>query len=87
MSSSVLAIGHPPTSFSSTSASQASGSSALRRQVSINEITHAHASAPSSLPAKRAFLRLRQMGRMARSTALMSIPMRQPSDDGRDTKH
>lgn len=56
-----------------------SGSTPLRRQVSISEARQAHTSAPSSPPANKAFLRLRAMGRIARSTALVSSSIRPSS--------
>lgn|GEM_PF-6551450 len=48
-------------------------------QVSMSEAIIAQFSAPASCPAKSAFLRLRAIGRMVRSTVLLSISMR-PSD-------
>ena len=48
-------------------------------QVSMSEATTAQCSAPPSDPAKSAFLRLRAIGRMARSTTLESISTRPSS--------
>jgi hypothetical protein len=52
---------------------------ALSLQVSISEAMIAQCSPPLSEPAKRAFLRLRAMGRIVRSTTLVSISMRPSS--------
>jgi hypothetical protein len=48
-------------------------------QVSTTEATAAHLAPPSSPEANSAFLRLRQIGRIARSTVLLSSSIRPSS--------
>ena len=55
------------------------GSTPLSLQVSISEAITAQCSAPPSEPANRAFLRFSAIGRMVRSTMLVSISMRPSS--------
>ena len=52
---------------------------AVQLAVSISEAMIAQLSAPSSLPANSAFLRFSAIGRMERSTILLSISMRPSS--------
>lgn len=78
-SSSSRAIGQPLTSLARTSESQCSALMLLSLQVSINDASTAQLSAPSSQPAKREFLTLSLIGRIARSTAFVSISMRPSS--------
>ena len=52
--------------------SQAWGSTLFNLQVSISEAMMPQLVAPASWPANSAFFRLRAMGRMDRSTALLS---------------
>ena len=49
---------------------------ALSLQVSTKDAMVAQFAAPASWPAKRAFFRFNAMGRMVRSTALLSISIR-----------
>jgi len=73
------ASGQRLTSLLSVSVSQACGLTSLSLQVSISEAMIAQFVPPSSEPAKRAFLRLRAIGLMDRSTVLESISMRPSS--------
>jgi hypothetical protein len=68
----------PWTMAVSVADSYAWGSTPFILQVSISEAMTAQFSAPASWPAKRAFLRFRAMGRMVRSTVLLSISTRPP---------
>ena len=54
--------------------SQAVGSTPFSFAVWIKVIAIAQLRAPPSLPAKRAFLRVKVFGRMARSTTLVCVP-------------
>ena len=73
------AAGQRLTSLVSVSVSHACGFTALSLQVSTSEAMIAQLAPPSSLPAKSAFLRLKAIGRMMRSTTLVSISMRPSS--------
>src|SRR4051794_30790205 len=64
---------------SSTSVSQVWGSTPCNFAVLISDARIAHRSPPESDPAKRAFFRPNGIGRMARSTVLLSTSTR-PSD-------
>src|SRR5690348_1854146 len=79
VSSASRLLGQLLTSLVSTSVRYASGLTPCSLQLSINEASIAQFSAPSSLPANRAFFLLRAIGRIARSTVLESISMRPSS--------
>src|SRR3954452_15801307 len=59
---------------SSTSVSQAIGSTPFSLAVWIRVIANAQCRAPPSLPANNAFLRVRTLGLMALSTTLVCVP-------------
>ena len=67
------------TSLVRVSVSQACGFTPLSLQVSMSEAMTAQLAPPSSLPANSAFLRLSAIGRIERSTVLVSISMRPSS--------
>ena len=67
------------TSLVSVAVIQASGSTELSLHVSMSDAIIAQLCAPSSWPAKSAFLRLSAMPRIERSTVLESISMRPSS--------
>src|SRR5260370_37460652 len=79
VSSAIRLLGQLWTSFVSRSVRYVSGLTPCSLQVSISEASIAQFSAPSSLPANRAFFLLRAIGRIARSTVLESISMRPSS--------
>jgi hypothetical protein len=70
------ACGQPLTRRVNSSARYVCGLMSLSLQVSINEARAAQVSAPSSLPANKEFFLLSAMGRMLRSTQLVSSSMR-----------
>jgi hypothetical protein len=72
-------FGWPLTILVRTSVKYPSGSTSFSLQVSISEAMVAQCSAPPSDPANRAFFRLSAMGRMERSTVLLSSSMRPSS--------
>lgn len=71
--------GHRLTSLVSVSASPACGFMPFSLHVSMSEAMIAQLAPPSLLPAKSAFLRLSAMGRIDRSTVLLSISTRPSS--------
>ncbi len=71
--------GQLATSFSSVSVSQACGLTELSLAASISEATIAQLVPPSSDQAKSAFFRFKAIGRIDRSTTLVSISMRPSS--------
>src|SRR4051794_34225341 len=79
VSSAIRLLGQLLTSLVSTSVRYASGLTPWSLQLSISEASIAQFSAPSSLPANRAFFLLRAIGRIARSTVLESISIRPSS--------
>jgi hypothetical protein len=72
-------LGWPLTILVMTSARQTCGSMPPSLQVSISEAMVAQCSPPPSEPAKRAFFLLSAIGRIVRSTTLVSISMRPSS--------
>ena len=78
-STSSCCTGCPSTILVSTSCSQANGSMPLSFAVSTSEATIAQRLAPPSLPANNAFLRPSAIGRIERSTGLVSRSMRPSS--------
>jgi hypothetical protein len=78
-SSSRRLAGCPSVMRCRTSLSQAKGSTLLSFAVAMREQTVAHRMPPPSEPANRWFLRPSAMGRMARSTGLLSSSMRPSS--------
>ncbi len=77
-------FGQRLTSDVNVSVSQACGLTLLSLAVSMSDAMIAQLAPPSSLPAKSAFLRLKAMGRIERSTVLVSISMR-PSRKNRES--
>src|SRR5262245_25334613 len=68
ISSSIRDAGHRLTSLVSASVIHASGSTLFNLQVSMSEAAIAQFCAPTSCPAKSAFLRVRTIGLIERST-------------------
>src|SRR6516225_7077161 len=79
VNSAIRLLGQLLTSLVSTSVRYASGLTPCSLQVSTSEASIAQFSAPSSLPANRAFFLFRAIGRTLRSTVLESISMRPSS--------
>src|ERR1700722_1593068 len=84
-SASISLLGQPAAMRASVWVSHALGLTSLRRAVASNEAIVAHVSPPASEPANRAFFRVMVIGRIARSTMLLSSSTRPSSRNRRNS--
>ena len=84
-SASISLLGQPAAIRSSVCVSHALGSTSLSRAVASNDAIVAQVAPPASDPANKVFFRVMQIGRIARSTLLLSSSTRPSSRKRRNS--